>query len=121
MIKKPISDPIGCNTDILALQDALEILGGKWRLLLVQYFISRAAENNTFNKVEKDIEGISAKVLSQELKILERNSIIMRKEYKAMPKTVQYSITEYGALLQPIISTLVQWGTTHRLKMFQHL
>ncbi|WP_166924879.1 winged helix-turn-helix transcriptional regulator [Flavobacterium poyangense] len=118
MIKKPKTDPEGCTGDITAMMDALEILGGKWRLLIVHYLFIRQEGVNTFKKIEKDIVGISAKMLSKELKILEVNKIVSRKVMSTKPITVQYSITEYGKEIKSVISVLVDWGQNHRREMF---
>ena len=118
MLAKPISDPAGCTIDILALQDTLEIIGGKWTLLIIHYLMNRADELNTFKKIEKDIPGLSAKVLSNELKILEANKLISRQPLHTKPVTVKYDITPYGKSLQIITSQLVAWGIMHRNILF---
>ena len=118
MIKKPKSDPPSCVGDIRAMNDTLEALGGKWKLLIVHYLLLRDGENNTFKKIEKDIEGISAKMLSKELKSLEANEIVTREVMKTKPITVKYNITEYGKSIKSIISILVDWGQSHRLKLY---
>lgn len=117
MIKKPLTDPAPCTGNLLAMTDTLDILGGKWKLLILHYLILREDINNTFKKIERDIVGISAKVLSKELKELEFNQLIKREEQKTKPITVAYSITEYGKSTKEIIDILVQWGQTHRIKI----
>lgn len=77
------------------MTDTLDILGGKWKLLIIHYLMLREDDLNTFKKIERDIEGISAKVLSKELKDLEANKLIKREEQKTKPISVAYSITEY--------------------------
>src|SRR4249920_3506342 len=118
MIKKPKTDPHGCTDDILAMLDTLDALGGRWKLLIVHYLLTRQGESNTFKKMEKDIEGISAKMLSKELKMLEVNKIVHREVMPTKPVTVQYSITEYGKETKDVISVLVDWGQKHRMKLF---
>lgn len=120
MIKKPKTDPIGCTGDIMAMHDTLDVLGGKWRLLIVHYLLIRPNESNTFKKMEKDIEGISAKMLSKELKALETNHIVHREVMKTKPITVQYSLTPYGMETKVLIGMLVDWGQRHRIKLFEH-
>ena len=119
MIKKPKTDPPACTNDIMALQDSLDILGGKWKLLILHYLIVRNEETNTFKKIEKDIDGISAKMLSKELKTLEANELVTRTVMNTKPITVQYSITEYGKQSQSVITALVQWGKEHRTQLFK--
>jgi DNA-binding HxlR family transcriptional regulator len=114
MIKKPLSDPEGCTQDIRSLLDTLDVLGGRWRLLIVHYLLIRPEEQNTFKKMEKDIEGISAKMLSKDLKVLEVNKIVRREVMPTKPITVQYSLTTYGIELRTVIQQLVAWGNKHR-------
>lgn len=119
MIKKPKSDPPGCTVDIIALQDALDILGGKWKLLILNYLLLREDQNNTFKKIEKDMDGISAKVLSNELKILESHQLVSREVMDTKPIAVRYSITEYGRNSKEVIDSLVTWGLKHRMKIME--
>lgn len=67
--------------------------------------------------MERDIDGISAKVLSKELKDLELNQLVKREEQKTKPITVAYSITQYGKTTKEIIAVLVDWGQNHRMKI----
>lgn len=119
MMQKPFSDPQGCTQDIRSLLDTLEILGGRWRLLIVHYLLIRPHEANTFKKIEKDMVGISAKMLSSDLKWLEANKIVHRQVMDTKPVTVQYSLTPYGQELREVIRMLVAWGEKHRWVMFE--
>lgn len=101
------------------MTDTLDILGGKWKLLIIHYLMLREDDLNTFKKIERDIEGISAKVLSKELKDLEANKLIKREEQKTKPISVAYSITEYGKTTKEIINVLVIWGQNHRIKILE--
>lgn len=117
MVKKPLSDPPACTANLLAMRDTLDILGGKWKLLILHYLMVRENDNNTFKKIEKDLNGISAKVLSKELKDLETHQLITREEQKTKPITVAYTITDYGKSTKEVIDQLVKWGATHRIKL----
>ena len=119
MIKKPLSDPPGCTSQLLAMHDTLDILGGKWKLLILHYLTVRENDSNTFKKIEKDLNGISAKMLSKELKDLEAHQLVKRTVLDTKPVTVAYSITEYGKSTSEVISALVKWGTSHRIKLLQ--
>ncbi|MDM1063837.1 helix-turn-helix transcriptional regulator [Empedobacter falsenii] len=116
-MKKPLSDPPLCTENLLAMNDTLDILGGKWKLLVLHYLIIREGDTNTFKKMERDIEGISAKMLSKELKDLEVNKMVYREVQNTKPVTVAYSITDYGKTTKEIIDVLVDWGKNHRMKM----
>lgn len=116
-MKIPKGDPPACTQNLLAMRDTLDILGGKWKLLILHYLIFREEEQNTFKKIERDIEGISAKMLSKELKDLENNFLVKRQVNDTKPITVSYSVTEYGKTAKDIIFPLVSWGTKHRNMM----
>ena len=120
MIKKPLSDPAGCTGDIRAMLDTLDILGGKWKLLILHYLMTREGERNTFKKMEKDIVGISAKMLTQELKILEAHKLVNRTTLPTKPISVNYSITDYGKQTKPVIDALLTWGHNHRITLFSN-
>ena len=106
-----------CEQELAAIKDSLEILGGKWKLRIMRQLNNRIAENNTFKKLQREVDGISAKMLSKELQDLELNMLISRTVLDTRPITVKYSITEYGLSVLPVTETLVQWGLNHRQKI----
>jgi len=106
-----------CEQELAAIKDSLEILGGKWKLRIMRQLNNRIAENNTFKKLQREVDGISAKMLSKELQDLELNMLISRTVMDTRPITVKYSITEYGLSVLPVTETLVQWGLNHRQKI----
>lgn len=103
-----------CTVNLLALRDSLELLGGKWKLLLVLYIGYRPNELHHFKKLEKEITGISAKMLAKELKTLEENKIVTRTIQNTRPIKVTYALTNYGQTLIPIAKGLLNWGLNHR-------
>ncbi len=100
-----------CSKHILAVRDALDILSGKWKLPIISALIF---SDKRFKEMEREIPGITAKMLSKELKDLEMNDLVQRTVYDTMPVTVEYSLTEYGRTLKKLISELHNWGTQHR-------
>jgi DNA-binding HxlR family transcriptional regulator len=109
--------PPECTSNLLAMRDTLEILGGKWKLLILHYLMTREGMSNTFKEMQRNIEGISSKMLSKELKDLEINKLINRREMNTKPKTVEYNITSHGKTTKNIISNLVEWGLKHRIEL----
>jgi len=106
-----------CDQELAAIKDSLEILGGKWKLRIMRHLNNQVAEKNTFKKLQREIEGISAKMLSKELQDLEMNLLVSRTVMDTRPVTVNYSITDYGLSVLPVTETLVQWGLNHRQKI----
>jgi DNA-binding HxlR family transcriptional regulator len=104
----------GCPHTVLAIKDALEALEGRWKLLIM---LSLSTGNKRFKQISREINGITDKMLSKELKILEANKLIKRTVYDTFPPTVEYEITEHGKSAQQILDVLYQWGTQHRKEL----
>ncbi|HEY9260867.1 helix-turn-helix domain-containing protein [Chitinophaga sp.] len=106
-----------CHEELTAMRDSVELFSGKWKLQLLRYLANRPAESNYFKKILREIAGISARMLSKELKMLEMNFLVTRTVLKTKPVTVAYAITPYGQTILPIAESLVQWGLHHREKV----
>lgn len=115
-IKKEITT---CSEQLIALRDSLEVLGGKWKLQILRYLTNRPEEINHFKKIQREITGISAKVLSKELKDMEDNLLVTRTVQNTKPVTVAYAVTDYGKTVFPVTNTLVEWGINHRKKIIE--
>ena len=100
-----------CQHKLLILRDTLEVIQGKWRLPIV---ISLNHGNKRFGEIQRDISDISPKMLSQELKALETNKIIIRTLYDSMPVTVEYSLTPLGKTMNKLLDEILNWGTHFR-------
>lgn len=89
----------------------LSMIGGKWRLVLLYWLVE--AQPVRFNELQRKIGTITYKALSRELKEMEADGLVRRKEYPQVPPKVEYSLTEKGASLYPIMEQMCQWGTEH--------
>ena len=98
--------------EIMAVHDAMDVLNGKWKISI----ISSICYNNKrrFSDILNDINRISNKMLSKELKELEINKLIKRTVLETQPISVQYQLTDYGLTLKTIINDLAEWGIKHR-------
>jgi DNA-binding HxlR family transcriptional regulator len=102
----------GHKKEIMAVHDAMDVLYGKWKISIISsicYYNERR-----FSDILSDVNGISNKMLSKELKELEVNKLIKRTVLDTQPVTVKYNLTEYGRTLQTIINNLAEWGMEHR-------
>lgn len=108
-----------CEQELNAIRDSLEVLGGKWKLRIMRHLNNHINETNTFKKIQRGVEGISAKMLSKELQDLEINLLVSRTMMDTKPITVQYAITEYGQSVFPVTESLVSWGLNHLQKIKQ--
>lgn len=100
-----------CTKSMLPVRDALEVLSGKWKLPII---ISLIFGNKRFSQIAKEIPGITDKMLSKELRDLEANCLVKRTVYDSIPVVVEYTLTEYGHTLTPVIEVLRIWGKAHR-------
>ena len=103
---------LGHKREIMAVHDAMDVLSGKWKISILSsicYYTDRR-----FSDILNDVNGISNKMLSKELKELEINKLITRTVLGTQPVTVKYNLTEYGDTLQTIINNLSDWGIEHR-------
>jgi DNA-binding HxlR family transcriptional regulator len=103
-----------CKKNLLPVKDALDILSGKWKLPII---IALTFGNKRFKEMQREIEGITPKMLSKELKELELNQLVKRTVYDTLPVTVEYSLTTYGKSLHKVIEELRTWGLQHRKRL----
>ena len=86
------------------------LIGNKWKLLILRNLLVRPWR---FNELHKSIDGISQKVLTENLRSMERDGIIIRTVYQEIPPKVEYALSELGESMRPIIKSLELWGTNY--------
>ena len=111
MQKMPKPSAKECTRHLDAVGDALYVIGGKWKLRII---IALGEGNKRFNELQRAVTGISARVLSGELKDLELNGFVVRNVYDEKPVVVEYELTDYSDTLEDILRSLGEWGTRHR-------
>ena len=89
----------------------VQIIGSKWKLLIIRNLLARPWR---FNELKNDLDGISQKVLSDSLRSMEDDGIIVRKVYPEVPPKVEYSLTELGKSMRPILDAMAAWGTEYK-------
>jgi len=104
-----------CKKTILAVHDVMDVIGGKWKISIVA---ALSFGTRRYTDILKEVNGISGKMLSRELKEMEADQLISRTVMDTHPVTVQYELTEYGKTLRPIINQLASWGFEHRKRLF---
>lgn len=113
-VKVPLKEHFG--NYMLPMRDALEIFSGKWKIPIIAAL--NFYESCGFKELERIVEGITPRMLSKELKLLEENLLITRTVKDTRPVTVTYSITEYGKTCSSVMSALYRWGVEHRKRVF---
>lgn len=111
---KRLSRP-DCVTSLNAVGDAFYVIGGKWKLRII---IALSEGPKRFNELQRTVEGISARVLSSELKDLEMNGFVTRNVHaETFPVVVEYEATGYADSLRDVLKALTAWGTMHRKRI----
>ncbi len=113
-IMRQIHSKEECTRALNGIGDALYVIGGKWKLRII---IGLIEGNKRFNELQRTIKGISARVLSHELKELELNGFIKRNVYTQTPVIVEYELTSYSETLENVLTALSEWGIMHREKL----
>lgn len=103
-----------CTKVLAAVSDALYAIGGKWKLMII---IAMARGNNRFTELQRQVKGISARVLSSELKELEMNGFIEKKVTVGYPVTIEYQLLPYSHTLEEVVGAMTKWGIQHRQKI----
>ena len=98
---------INKSEDKCTLQEILDVIGGKWAMSII-YALFEGKKR--FSELERMIPNINTRMLVKELKNMEENQIVIRKVYATVPPTVEYTLTEKGKKLEPIINELYKWG-----------
>lgn len=92
----------------------VSLIGSKWKLLILRNLLVRPWR---FNELRKDLEGISQKVLTDSLRSMEADGIITRTVYPEVPLRVEYSLSELGESMLPIIKSMETWGLAYQEKV----
>ena len=89
----------------------VSLIGSKWKLLIMRNLLARPWR---FNELQKSIDGISQKALTEALRAMEADGIVIRKAYPEVPPRVEYSLTELGESMRPIIKAMENWGSAYK-------
>jgi DNA-binding HxlR family transcriptional regulator len=105
-------DGITCPKEyVLALNDALNVVSGKWKLAIVSTLFFEAKR---FSEIRRIIPDVTPRMISKELKELEINGVITRTVHNTMPVLVEYELTASGRKLNEVIDKMIEWGLMHR-------
>lgn len=97
------------------LQAALDIISGKWKPIILFHLMEN--EKLRFSELQRAMPEITKKMLTSQLRELEFNDIIHREVYQQVPPKVEYSMTEYGNSLTPLMKSMRSWGMKHLQRM----
>ena len=109
-----LSSPRNQKEEVQALQDTIYVIGGKWKLPIIN---SLCNGNKRFREIERSIPGITTRMLSRELKDMEANKLVKRTVVPDSPVLVEYTVTDYCQSFGDIILEMIKWGKRHRKKI----
>ena len=92
------------------VEAALDVIGGKWKPLILWALGDNVMR---FGELQKGLPGVNAKMLTKQLRELEEDGVITRTVYPEVPPRVEYSITDFGRTLIPILQALCKWGAEY--------
>ena len=98
-----------------AVEATADIIGGKWKAVIL-YYLSKGPKR--FNELRRLLPEVTQRMLTLQLRELEQDGIVHREIYKEVPPKVEYSLTEFGASLGPIIVQMLDWGE-HYMEQIQ--
>lgn len=105
------------NVSGCPVEDAMHVLGGRWRAVVVFYLLSG---RKRFSELRRDMPGISQRMLTLDLRALEKAGLITRTVYPEVPVRVEYELTAEGRTLRPTIEELCKLGRKLRLREKAH-
>jgi len=92
------------------VEATLKVVGGKWKGIILYHLLS---ETLRFSELGRSMPEVTQRMLTKQLRELEADGLIARKVYPEVPPKVEYSMTEYGMTLEPVIKALQEWGLQH--------
>ncbi|MBH0155197.1 helix-turn-helix transcriptional regulator [Fictibacillus sp. 5RED26] len=98
---------------------ALTLIGSKWRLPIIWALWKN--KRIRYNELKRQVDGITNMVLSQSLKEMEKQGLIVRTQFMEIPPKVEYSLTEAGEALIPSLKSLAEWGKEMQIKVKAHV
>jgi DNA-binding HxlR family transcriptional regulator len=99
----------GCGVEA-----CLEVVGGKWKGVILHYLMTNSVLR--FNEIQKLKPDLSPRILTAQLRELERDGVIIRKVYPVVPPKVEYSLSEAGESLRPVVKAMQKWGDDHLIR-----
>jgi DNA-binding HxlR family transcriptional regulator len=92
----------------------VSLIGNKWKLLIIRNLLVRPWR---FNELQKNLEGISQKVLTDSLRSMEQDGIITRTVYPEVPPRVEYALSEIGESMRPVLESMKVWGENYKAQL----
>lgn len=98
------------------VETTLTLIGNKWKVLILRDLLSGTKR---FSELKRSLNGVSQKVLTTQLRAMEADGLVHREVFAEVPPRVEYSLTELGRSLKPILDAMVEWGTVYKENLKQ--
>lgn len=95
------------------VETTLQLIGSKWKVLILRDLIGGTKR---FGELKKSIGNVSQKVLTQQLRMMEEDGLVNREIFAEVPPRVEYSLTDLGMSLKPVLDAMSHWGADYKLK-----
>ena len=102
------------NLPACPVETTLTLIGDKWKVLILRDLMPGTKR---FGELKKSVGGVSQKVLTAQLRDMEENGLVNRKVYAEVPPRVEYSLTETGRSLKPLLDVMANWGVQYKEKL----
>lgn len=99
-------EPYGCS-----VESTLAVIGGRWKPVILFKLLEEGVLR--FGALRREIPGATQKMMTNQLRELERDGVVHREVYPEVPPKVEYSLTEYGRTLEPVLLAMRDWGAAH--------
>jgi DNA-binding HxlR family transcriptional regulator len=99
--------PIELERSSCAVEQTLKVIGGRWKVLILRELFLGVRR---FNELQRSLQGVTQKMLTQQLREMEADGLLDRKVYPQIPPKVEYSLTPLGESLKPILEAMHDWG-----------
>ena len=109
MPRQRASTTYGCPVEA-----TVEVIGGKWKSTLIFHLLGGPLR---FSELKRKLPGVTQRMLTLQLRELERDGLVHREVYREVPPKVEYSLTEFGRSLEPIIVQMRDWGATYKAQV----
>lgn len=105
---------MGKSLPVCPVETTLMLISDRWKVLIIRDLLSGTKR---FGELKKSVGNISQKVLTANLRSMEENGLVSRKVYAEVPPRVEYTLTDTGYSLKPVLDAMVEWGTSYQTKM----
>ena len=103
----------GDNVHECPVTTTVDLIGGKWKTVALYHLLEQPRR---FSELQRRMHGVTQRMLTLQLRELEADGLVHREVYPQVPPRVEYSLTELGRTLEPIVRAMLSWGETYRAR-----